>query len=637
MTKPQTNITLGTAGHIDHGKTALVKCLTGCDTDRLKIEKERGMSIELGFAPCMINGLEVGIVDVPGHEKFIKTMVAGATGIDGVIFVVAADDGIMPQTREHLDILTLLNVKHGIIALTKTDCVNQERLDTVSVQIKNFTVGTFLENSMIVPVSNITGKGFDILLEQLENLVSKIKPKSIDGVFRMPVERTFTVKGYGTVVTGIAVCGSAKIGDELILFPQGVKGKIKAIQVYKHNSDTVMSGQCAAVNVPQWDYNSIKRGNVITRENYFLPRQWYLCNLQLLQGKDLSLKNGTNVKFHTGTSEIIADVYLLESNNLAAGCNGLVQLRLDEPVVAGPRDRFILRSLSPVKTIGGGMIVESISDKLRRTEPDVVKTAQKCAQAIINDNDFVEYCIRAAKNNGTNESELSFRTKILPKPLESIIAELTKQDKIVNLVPKLYLHRESEGEAEAQIVEIVAKFHRDNPQSPGITPKELFETSHLKKEVFDGILKMLISRNNLIEKKERIALPQHCETFSDEETKLLKKVEELFITRLFNPPQSAEILEYTCATPEKVHRIMRILTEQKNIIEVEKELFFHAQAIEKARQTLISFITKEGKLESVRFKYLLDTTRKFALPLLDYFDHIGVTRRLENTRYLKHD
>ena len=277
MSTEQLNITLGTAGHIDHGKTALIKCLTGCDTDRLKAEKQRGMSIELGFAPCMISGLEIGIVDVPGHENFIKTMVAGATAIDGVIFVIAADDGVMPQTREHLDILGLLGIKYGIVALTKVDCVDDNRLQAVTTEIQNFLVGTFLQNEQIIPVSGITGQGFNGFYEALKELVGTIKPKKTDGVFRMPIERAFSLKGYGTVVAGIPISGSIATGDEVVVLPKGIKGRTKAIQVYKRNSDTALSGQCAAINVSQWDYKTIRRGDVVTVGKYFSPQQWYLC------------------------------------------------------------------------------------------------------------------------------------------------------------------------------------------------------------------------------------------------------------------------------------------------------------------------------------------------------------------------
>jgi selenocysteine-specific elongation factor len=637
MGTAQKNITLGTAGHIDHGKTALIKCLTGCDTDNLKEEKERGMSIELGFAPCTVSGLEVGIVDVPGHENFIKTMVAGATGIDGVIFVIAADDGVMPQTREHFDILTLLGVKYGIVALTKVDAVEPARMKKVTAEIQDFFAGTFLQDAPILPVSNVTGEGFDAFYEALQNLVDVIEPKKTDGVFRLPVERTFSVKGYGTVVTGIPVAGSIKIGDEVVLFPHETKGRIKAIQVYKRNSDTAMVGQCAAINVPQWDYKDIDRGCTVTIGDYFSPQQWYLCGLRLLADVKSQLKNGANVKFHTGTSEVVATVFLLQDSNVAAGRECLVQVRLDRPqcIVAAPRDRFIMRSLSPVQTIGGGIIIEALAGKLKRKDERVLQDAQDRAKAVISERDWVEYCIKTAENYAASENEISIRAKMLPGPLKEILAALVDEGRILNLSPKLFVHRETCRDVRQKLLDIVGEFHHSKPESPGMSTEQLLEASRLKKDVFDGLLEKLVSQGGLVEKKHRLALPEHRETFSGDEQKLLSSVESLFKARPFDPPVYDEVVEHTKEDPEKIRKILKILLEQEQLVRVDKDLFFHREAVEQARRILTSYINKEGGLESVKFKYLLNTTRKFAIPLLDYFDRIGVTRRAGYTRYLK--
>ena len=632
----QANITLGTAGHIDHGKTALVKCLTGCDTDTLKEEKERGMSIELGFAPCTISDIEVGIVDVPGHENFIKTMVAGATGIDGVIFVVSADDGVMPQTYEHLDILTLLGVKYGIVALTKVDCAGPERLQTVISQIKDFLTGTFLEGAPILPVSNITGKGFDAFYDALKELVEAIEPKNTDGVFRLPVERTFSVKGYGTVVAGIPVSGLVKIGDEVVVFPQGAKGRIKAIQVYKRNSDTAKVGQCVALNIPQLDHKTITRGNVVTVGQFFSPQQWYLCKLQMLLRSNVHLKNGCDIKFHTGTSDPIATIFLLEGNSVAAGQECLIQVRLKEPIVAGPRDRFIIRTLSPVQTIGGGIIIEALPEKLRRNVPEVLADAKQHAEAVTSDKDFVEYSIKTAGDFAAGETDLSLRTKLLPEPLKKVLTELINEKKVIGIGANLYIHSDSIDYIQERLLDIVSGFHHNNPESPGISIEQFYQVSGFhKKDVFDGVVKLLISQEKIVENKQRLALPAHREMFSEEEQRLLEKVESLFSARPFNPPQRQEIIEHTTATAELIDKILRILIEQGHLVRAEQDLFFHSNAVEKARQILISFINKEGKLESVKFKYILDTSRKFAIPLLDYFDRIGVTRPVGHTRYLK--
>jgi selenocysteine-specific elongation factor len=635
MSTVQFNITLGTAGHIDHGKTALVKCLTGCDTDRLKVEKERGMSIELGFAPCTVSDLEVGIVDVPGHENFIKTMVAGASGIDGVIFVIAADDGVMPQTREHFDILTLLGVRYGLVALTKVDCVGPEQVQKVTAEIKEFLAGTFLENAPICPVSSITGQGFDVFYEALKELVNSIEPKKADGVFRLPVERVFSVKGYGTVVSGIPISGTTKVGDELMLFPHGVKGRIKAIQVYKRQSQSAMVGQCAALNVPQWDYKTIKRGCCVTLGEYFSPRQWYLCRLQILEDVKSPLKNGARAKFHTGTSEVAATVFLFEDNKISAGRETIVQLRLNEDIIAGPGDRFILRSLSPVQTIGGGMIIEAVSKKFKRNQPGILADLRERSKVVLNDSDFVEYAIRTAEASAAGEGELSVRTKILPKQLKEILDELKTQEKIIDLGSKLFIHRDMLGNLRQKLLHIVNDYHHQKPESPGLTVEQLLETSGLRKDVFDGLLRLLLAENKLIEKKNRLALPEHRESFSDDEQKLIESIESLFTEKAFNPPDQQEIAGHTKATPDKIQKIMKILIEQQRLVRVDRDLYFHRDAVERAREILSDYIQQQGGLESVKFKYLLDTSRKFAIPLLDYFDRIGLTRRAGYTRYLR--
>jgi len=637
MGTAQKNITLGTAGHIDHGKTALIKCLTGCDTDHLKAEKERGMSIDLGFAPCTVSGLEVGIVDVPGHENFIKTMVAGATGIDGVIFVIAADDGVMPQTREHFDILTLLGVKYGIVALTKVDVVEPARVKIVTAEVKEFLAGTFLEDAPILPVSSITGEGFDTFYEALKKLVDTIEPKKTDGVFRLPVERTFSVKGYGTVVTGIPVAGSVKIGDEVVLFPHGTKGRIKAVQVYKRNSDTAIVGQCAAINIPQLDYKDVGRGCTVTLGDYFTPQQWYLCNLRVLPHIKSPLKNGAEIKFHTGTSEVVAKVFLLEGSSVAAGRKCLVQVRMNRPqrIVAAPRDRFILRSLSPVHTIGGGMIVEALANKLKRKNKGVLQDAQDRAKAVVSERDFVEYCIKTADDFATSESELSVRAKMLPGLLKEILSGLAEKGEVLNLSPKLFIHRDTCRDVQQKLLDIVGEYHRSKPESPGLSTEQLLEASRLKKDVFDGLVKMLVSQGKLVERKHRLALPEHQEMFSDDEQKLLHSIESLFKTRPFNPPRLDEVASSIAAKPEDVQKALMILIEQEQLVRVDKNLFFHREAVERARELLTEYINKEGGLESVKFKYLLDTTRKFAIPLLDYFDRIGVTRRVGYTRLLR--
>ncbi len=630
------NITLGTAGHIDHGKTALVKNLTGCDTDHLKEEKERGMSIELGFAPCTIADMEVGIVDVPGHENFIKTMVAGAAGMDGVIFIVAADDGVMPQTREHLDILTLLGIRYGIVAMTKADRVESDRIELVSSQMRDLLAGTFLEKVPIVPVSNITGAGFDVLVQELRKLVDSIEPKRTDGLFRLPVERAFSVKGYGTVVTGIPVSGSAKIGDELILMPQNQKGRIKAIQVYKHSADTVLAGQCAALNIPQLDHSMVARGNVIVADDCFSPQLWYLCSLKLLGQSKPALRNGHKVKFHTGTSEVLASVYLMEDHDLSSGSEAIVQIRLSQPLITAPTDRFIIRDLSPVRTIGGGMVVDSLPARLKRSSPQVRQDVIKWAGSVPNASEHIEYRLRKAPACAASAKELSAWTKTPATRVQAVLADLASRQKAIQC-GSLFIHADAVAQIEQRLLALVCQHHSTVPQSPGIEPKALRETMAIDKDVFDKVAAGLKSDGSLVERAGRLALPSHRQEIPDPHRDAAGKVEALFRARPFDPPAPDEVAADLRLPADKVDALIRILTDHQRLIVIEKGLFFHVEAVEKARGLLEDFIRKEGVLESVKFKYLLNTTRKYAIPLLDYFDRAGVTRRAGHSRYLQHN
>ncbi len=634
MGTPRRNITLGTAGHIDHGKTALIKLLTGCETDRLREEKERGMSIELGFAPCLISGTEIGIVDVPGHENFVKTMVAGATGIDGAILVIAADDGVMPQTREHLDILTLLGIEHGIVALTKIDCVRSERVEAVTQQIATFLVDTFLEGAPVLPVSSVTGDGFGDFYDALKALVEIIEPKHTDGIFRVPLERAFSAKGYGTVAAGIPVSGSIQVGAELVLLPQGKKGRLRAIQVYGHDSDSAMVGQCAALNVPQWDPKDIKRGNVVTISDYFTSESWYLCELTLLMQEKSSLKNGAQVKFHTGTSETTASAYLFQDVPLKPGETCLIQVHLNQPIVAGPGDHFILRLPSPARTIGGGLIVEAIGRRLKRSRPEVLDDIRARAEAVKTPRDFIEYCVRTADSIAVDVKQVSLRSKIPQAQVADALTELQHQGRVIPLGTKLYVHADTAGRVEQRLLELVAEAHRRQPESPGIRSDQLLTTSAMRKDIFDALIEGMLAQGTLAERKGHLALPDHRERFKEAEWELLTKVETLFQQRPFNPPGSADLMAATRAGEPEIRKALRLLVEQQRLLRIDQDMYLHAEALAEARARLIAYIRENGNIESVKFKYVLDTTRKYAIPLLDYFDKIGVTRRVGYTRYL---
>jgi selenocysteine-specific elongation factor len=562
-------------------------------------------------------------------------MVAGAAGMDAVLLVVAADDGVMPQTREHLEILTLLGVQHGFVALTKIDRVDADARSLAASEVQRFVQGTFLEGKPIVPLSNVTFEGFDPFYEALAALVHGVPPKPLDGLFRLPLDRSFSVQGYGTVVSGIPVRGSARLDDEVVLLPHGVTGRIRGIEVYGRTSDTVLAGQCAALNVRHFDPRMIRRGDTLTVPGFFKPERWFGCTLRLLSHEKLALKHGVSVKFHTGTAEVTATLYAMQGDVMRGGEEHLVQIRTDAPVVAGPGDYFIVRSLSPVQTVGGGMVIESLPGKLRRNRPGVTDDLRQRGQLVQDDRRFVEYCLKTARGLAARDNELAVRVKLPLGRVQAVLEDLASEKVVVSLSPKLLMHQIVAADATRRIAEQIGGFHRESPESPGMTLEQLRTAAGLDHEVLDGLVALLKADGRVVEHKGRFALAEHRATFRDEDVESIETIESLYREQTFAPPSAEDVATRTGLPLREVQRVLRILREHEQLVQVSEGMLFHREAVERARKLLVDYIRKEGRLESVRFKYLLDTTRKFALPLLDYFDRVGVTRRDGNTRYLR--
>lgn len=368
------NITIGTAGHIDHGKSELIRRLTGVHPDRLKEERERGMTIDLGYALYETSeGLRVGVIDVPGHERFVKNMAAGAASTDLVVLVVAADDGVMPQTREHLMIMSYLGIKKGVVALSKIDLVDAEMIELATEDIRDLLRGTFLEGAPILPVSSLTNEGLDRLRDAIDKAVASVDPTANSGTFRMPIQRAFTRKGFGTVVTGVPVSGTARVGDPMEIFPLGAKGKIRHIQAYNEPCELARAGHRAALNISDVDYRLLRRGLVAAAPGSLRSTLFFEAEFQLARSARCPLANMTDVRVHTGAAEVLATIVLLDRNTIEPGETALVQLRLTEPVVVVPGDPFVLRLRSPALTIGGGTIVGLFPYKLKRFKEHILK------------------------------------------------------------------------------------------------------------------------------------------------------------------------------------------------------------------------------------------------------------------------
>jgi selenocysteine-specific elongation factor len=541
----------------------------------------------------------------------------------------------MPQTREHLDILSLLGVQHGVVALTKVDKVSTEHLEIVRQDVRDYLQNTILRDAPIYPLSNITGQGFSEFYDGLLELVQRLTPKHTDGIFRLPVERTFSVKGYGTIASGIPVSGSAHIGEQVIVYPAAMPGRIKAIQVYSTQSEQVQCGQCAAVNVPQWEHDRISRGDVITIEGWFAPSTWYLCRLDVLALDGWHLKNGSSVKFHTGTSETTAVVYLLQSDPILGGEQALVQIQLSQPIVAGSLDRFILRSLSPVRTIGGGIIVEAMERKLRRNRPEVLEDAAQRAAAVQNDESFAEYAIRKAPDYAITAKAVAQRIKKTLAGVEKIVQVLIQSGAVVIIEQGLLIHAHTADKLKQQVLERLAKYHQEDPASPDMSIDACQTDCAWLKPIFSRILKDLETEGKVLVLSGRVCLADHRARLDPAEQKRMQQTESVFQQRMFNPPELMEVMSLCGLNAKEIESTLRLLVEHKRLVRVDRDLYFHADALVKARQIAVDHLKKENRLESVQWKYLLDTTRKYALPLLDYLDKIGVTKRApDNTRHL---
>jgi selenocysteine-specific elongation factor len=656
------NITVGTAGHVDHGKTMLVMNLTGCDTDSLKEEKERGMSIDLGYAPFRFHDSEVGIVDVPGHENFVRTMVAGVTGIDCVVFVVAADDGVMPQTREHLDILSLLGVRHGLTVLTKIDRVTPERLFEAEHQIRAQIRGTFLENSAMVPLSNVTGEGFESLRAHLARILPNIPRRDTGGPFRLSVDRTFAVKGFGTVVTGIPASGSASIGEELDLIRQSdsapERGRVRTVQVYQNQAERAQAGQCAALNIPQWKQEGIRRGDVVVAPGFFTPHEWILCRLRVLPDERNEIRNGEKIRFHAGTADVTGAVYLFKSNHLLGGEDAVVQIRLDIPLVLGPRDHFIVRLQTPPRTVAGGMVLEGLTRRLKRTSDETMAYAEQKAESVHDPVRSLELCLRRRGMNGATAGELAQETSMLVGEVEACLKQLNSNPALTKHVPcsaarkadsglksegggtggdrLRFHHHEVLREAAETILRIIGEHHKSEPHSPGIPKSRILESGRLPSACFDAAAASLLEEKRIVLSKatQRFSLDGWQPGVPEAIAQDCERVEALFLTRLFHPPSMLEAGSELRLDEATCKQAIRVLKDLGRLVEAPGGIVFHRDAVQMAGEKVTEHIRKQGRLESVDFKYLIDTTRKYALPLLDLLDAIRVTRRVGNTRFL---
>lgn len=626
---------IGTAGHVDHGKTALIRALTGAETDRLREEQERGMSIDLGFADFTLpSGRHAGVIDVPGHERFLKNMLAGAGGIDLVLLVIAADEGVMPQTREHLDILNILQTRRGVVALTKSDLVDAEWLELVQEDIRGALKGTFLARAPIVPVSSITGAGIQELKGLLDQMAEEVPTRTIVGPFRLPIDRVFTIRGFGTVVTGTLIAGVARVGDRVELLPRGRETRIRSLQVHGKSCEFAEAGTRVAVNLAGLELEDVERGDVVAPVGAQRSTQALDARLDVLESCPREVKNRTRVRVYLGTAEILARLNILDAESIEPGGSGLVQLRLESPTVAAKGDRYVLRFYSPMETIGGGTIVDPSPIRHKRFDDAVLANL-----AIKEKGTPDELVSEAVQRSGLTPVGPQPIANQLGLPLEEVrshFATLAERGELVRMDGETMVHRHRLDAAEHQVTGILSSYHEAQPMRTGMSREEL--RSRLSRQMdakgFALALGRLESAGTVMAEGGRVRLGTHTPQFTPEQQRIAETLEAALLKDPFNSPFYEEIRTAHNLPAKAAQEVWEALIDNGQIVRITSDVFLHRQAVDQAVSRVKAYLQENGQMTAAQFRDMVGTTRKYAVPLMEYLDAIRVTRRIGDVREL---
>lgn len=622
---------------MDHGKTLLVKALTGVDTDRLKEEKKRGISIELGFASLKLpSGKQAGIVDVPGHERFIKNMLAGVGGIDLVLLVIAADEGVMPQTKEHMDIIQLLQIEQGIVVLTKVDLVDQEWLALVREEVQEFLRGTTLEGAPVVEVSAVTGQGSGELLRLIDQIAEKVKDRPATGRVRLPVDRVFSVTGFGTVATGTLWSGVLHTGDALEVMPQGLSTRVRSLQVHGKKVAQARAGQRVAVNLTGVEVEEVPRGSVLAAPGSLTPSYRLDVRLLLLTGVTKPLRHRARVRLHLGTSEILARVILLDREELAPGERALAQLELEEAAVSARGDRFVIRSYSPMHTIGGGTVIDPVAGKHRRMREEVLQnllTREKGTPK-----ELVSQQLHSRRTVLTVE-ELAQATGLDSATVEESLNSLIGGNQVRRIAAEnqlYYVSRDVYLDWAQTMHAMLKDYHRELPLREGFPREEMRsrQFSYLNSKQFQFLLQTMEEDGLVKLHPQGIALPDFMPKPSQAQQEQVERLIDVYRERGCQPPAWAEVIRQVGLHGQEAQEILQYLLRKGMLVKVSDDLYFHPASLKKARETLINFLQEKGEITVGETRDLLQTSRKYVLPLLEYFDRERITRRVEDKRVL---
>jgi len=633
MPTARKNIMLGTAGHVDHGKTALVKLLTGCETDTLAEEKQRGLTIDLGFAPCRMSDQRiVGIVDVPGHVDFIRNMVAGAHGIDVVIFVIAADDGVMPQTREHLHILTLMGLERGLVALTKIDLVDEEMRALVVEDVRSLLAGTCLERAPICPLSNVTGEGFDGFFDALNDVVNACQSRPCGGLFRVWVADVFTFRGAGTVVTGIPSSGVVMLNDRLKLQPAGLAGRVRRLQVYGEDATEGRAGECVAMNLAELDHAAARRGMVLCEAEAVAPVSMVEAELRLLDSVEAPLEDYAEVHLHVGTAAVLARVAMLESGQIAPGDKQMVQLRLGEPLAIAPGERFVVRANatgsghSGLVTFGGGRILGVSNVRLRRKRQWTLD-ALACRRNAIDDGQ--QWCELMLRERGKPVAldELARTCLVHSDEARPMLERLRAQGSVVNTPSGAWVHQEAIRQAAARLRAAVDSFHDAHPQREGLERGELLSSVDGNEELLALALNSLLASGQIAQRGAVWSRPGWQARLGERDQRLCADLAAALQQAGWTPPEPGELAARLGEPLPRVEAMAQVLVEQGVLIRLAERMLVHRDALEAARRVALGLFSRAPAFTTMEFRDALGVSRKYAVPLLDYLDATRFTAR----------
>ncbi|GFO53420.1 selenocysteine-specific translation factor [Geomonas sp. Red276] len=632
------HLILGTAGHIDHGKTSLVKALTGIDTDRLKEEKARGITIELGFAHLELpGGLRFGIVDVPGHERFVRAMVAGVGGMDLVLLVIAADEGIMPQTREHLEICQLLGVKRGMVVLTKKDLVDPDWLDLVTEEVRDYLAGSFLEGAPIIPVSSRTGDGIEALKAELVNMAGEIEQKRVDAPFRLPVDRVFTVTGFGTVVTGTLLSGAISVGEEVEVLPAGLPCRVRGVQSFGAKVEKGGAGERLAVNLQGVEHTQVERGDVVVPKGLYRPTTAVDVRINHLASAVKELKHRATVRLHSATYEVQAQVSLFDRPSLAPGESAYAQLRLARPVLLLPGDPFVLRTYSPQATLGGGTVLDPAPPRRRRRSAEALALLEATEAGV--DQDRIRLLVESSILSGISIQEMVNRSGMSAKRIEAALTPLLSAGAIIQVVkePRIFLGKDAFGTLKGRLAGELNEYLVDNPMQEGIGKEELKSRIPKRSDArfFGPVLAAMEKDGVAVSDRDLVKIPGRKAGVTGAQADLQGMLEEALRKGWTEPPTLKELGELLGCGEKQVLEHANMLVRGGKLTKVKSDIFYAPGAVAELREKLVAYLKEHGEIMPPQFREITGLSRKFMIPLLEYFDQEKVTIRVGDKRTLR--